>query len=196
MKMINLHINEKKITKMTHIHTFTQTKQKLDRPSTSTTTTAGLLGSSLTAIAATGLTLGNAAMENLISGSNINQTQENARRSSTPNTSSSSLTNPVNSNTSGGGGGFSSIFNLKSVINAATKTAAQTPPPQQQQQIPSTNANFYAPSPITAAASSPSAALSDQTTLIDSHVTQKSVQGILYLCQIKKLSLSFCCNRN
>ena len=73
-------------------------------------------------MAAAGFALSNPAMqmENLM---NVNQNQDQARRGSTPTSTS---------------GGFSSIFNLKSVINAATK-------PQQ----PANNSNFNVPPPIT-----------------------------------------------
>lgn len=148
-----------------------KTPSTLDRPTTSTTS-AGLIGSSLTAIAATGFALGNPAMEGLMSGSLMNQNQDNVRRASTPSTSTSSSTPASGS----GGGGFSSIFNLKSVISAATKSNQQ----QQQPPVPTTNANFYVPSPV--------ATLSDQTTQLESHASQKSVQGSLNL----KKNLSMC----
>lgn len=87
---------------------------------------AGLLGSSLSAIAATSGF--GSAMENLISNNSVNQNQENIRRASTPS---------ANSNASAAGG-FSSIFNLKSVINAAKTSQPPT--------IPVSNSNFYVPS--------------------------------------------------
>ncbi|KAG5672522.1 hypothetical protein PVAND_002645 [Polypedilum vanderplanki] len=136
-------------------------KDPEDRPTTSAT--AGLIGSSLQAIAATGF---GPAVENLI---NVNQNQDHTRRASTPGASTTANANPS------GGGGFSSIFNLKSVINAATKSSHQ--PSSQQQQTPSipvSNSNFYVPPPPLPV---------DQQTLIDTHnnsnstMIQKSVQG-------------------
>jgi hypothetical protein len=87
-------------------------------------------------------------MENLMS---ANPNQDQARRGSTPTTTS---------------GGFSSIFNLKSVISAATK--------QQPAQNPANNSNFFVPPPITV----PTA---EQAAMIESHAvassSPKSVQG-------------------
>lgn len=126
----------------------------LDRQTTSAA--AGLVGSSLTAIAATGFP----GMETLMSNSNMNQNLETARRASTPTAST------------GNSGGFSSIFNLKSVISAATKGTQQ----QQQQQPAQTtsNSNFYVSPPITAFADQ-----SESHQQSSSNISQKSVQGRL-----------------
>jgi calcium/calmodulin-dependent protein kinase (CaM kinase) II len=129
-----------------------------------TSAAAGLIGSSLTAIAATGFT----GMESLMNPINLNQNQDNSRRSSTPSASSSTPT-------TSSGGGFSSIFNLKSVISGATKTAQNQQP--QQQHSPnqtSSNTNFHMPQPVTT--------IADQSTLMESHanptnISQKPVQA-------------------
>ncbi|XP_070503254.1 calcium/calmodulin-dependent protein kinase type II alpha chain isoform X2 [Chironomus tepperi] len=132
---------------------------------------AGLIGSSLTAIAATGFT----GMESLMNANNLNQNQDNSRRSSTPSASSSTPT-------TSSGGGFSSIFNLKSVISAATKTAHQL----QNSPIQTTsNTNFHMPQPVTTSA--------DQSSIMESqsypaNISQKPVQDIRIVCPAKTYS--------
>lgn len=148
-------------------------ESKSDRQTTSAA--AGLIGSSLTAIAATGFP----GMETLMNNANASQNQDNSRRSSTPSASPATTT--------ASSGGFSSIFNLKSVISAATKS---THPQQQQQQQHSPvqtppNSNFYIPPPVTTFGTDQSAVIESHA--ISSNISQKSVQGSL-----KKLVCSVC----
>lgn len=136
-------------------------KDPEDRQTTSAA--AGLVGSSLTAIAATGFP----GMESLMNVSNLNQQNpDGQRRASTPNAS------PATTQSSNSGGGFSSIFNLKSVINAATKTAQHQP--QHSPVHTTSNTTFHIPPPVATFAEQSAMA---ESNVPSSSISQKSVQA-------------------
>lgn len=91
------------------------------------------------------------AMDGLMTVNGSSGGQEQARRASTPGTTSNT------------GGGFSSIFNLKSVISAATKTAL----------TPTTSASNFYVSPV-----APEPIRVDLHSQSHPAAPQKSVQGL------------------